>query len=124
MEIVMPINSRNGNRDLFNAGKGDKERSSKWRENMDDIDWHRDEPDGFRRAGAVKLVKYYRRYLPQSVEDLQASIEAHTEWLIACPKCGQRAWRPFVGKACTAMQCAACYYIEASQMQFKGGFGV
>jgi len=40
------------------AGKGDKERSSKWRENYQDINWG-DEPRGFIPDGA-KQVKMYR----------------------------------------------------------------
>ena len=49
-------------RNLFNndhsAGKGDKERSSKWRENYEDIDWGILNPSGFRKEG-VKQVKTY-----------------------------------------------------------------
>jgi hypothetical protein len=49
-------------RNLFNndhpAGKGDKERSPGWRGNYQEIDFHRDQPDGFSRRGN-KQVKVY-----------------------------------------------------------------
>jgi hypothetical protein len=49
-------------RDLLQAhgaGKGDKDRSPGWRENMEAIDFHRDQPDGFTRTSATRIVKRY-----------------------------------------------------------------
>jgi hypothetical protein len=51
-------------RNLFpshGAGKGDKDRTSDTtalRQGLDEIDWHRDQPDGFERLGH-RLVKRY-----------------------------------------------------------------
>ncbi len=40
------------------AGKGDKDRSPGWRANYDEVDFHRDQSDGFTRRGN-RLVKCY-----------------------------------------------------------------
>lgn len=43
------------------SGKGDKNRTvetAEYRQALDEIDWHRDQPDGFERKGA-RMVKRY-----------------------------------------------------------------
>jgi len=40
------------------SGKGDKERSPGWRAHYDEIDFHRDQPDGFAHRG-TRMVKAY-----------------------------------------------------------------
>lgn len=49
-------------RNLFNAdhgaGKGDKERSSSWRNNYDSIDWGVVAADGFVAEGAKQVKRY------------------------------------------------------------------
>lgn len=51
-------------RNLFpshGAGKGDKDRTADTRalrQGLEEIDWHRDQPDGFERQGH-RLVKHY-----------------------------------------------------------------
>lgn len=56
----MPPGSPAGNRSfgLSGAGKGAAERSFLWRRNLDEVDFHREQPDGFSRKG-VRLVKKY-----------------------------------------------------------------
>lgn len=52
----------NGDRSMFNNGKGDADRSPGWRDHYDDISWpdggKRQSSDGFSRRGG-KLVKRY-----------------------------------------------------------------
>lgn len=62
----MPKNSLPGQRDIgltgAGAGKGDAERSTKWRENYDEIEWSPPEKkwDGFQR-GTMGFRKRYPR---------------------------------------------------------------
>jgi len=46
-------------------GKGSVERSTRWRENYNDIDWRKNDPDGFKQYRTGKR-KVYRRPLPAS----------------------------------------------------------
>jgi hypothetical protein len=44
-------------------GKGDEPRHSlnrEWRERIDDINWHREQPDGFKQVKAGRRRKTYR----------------------------------------------------------------
>lgn len=60
-------------RNLFpshGAGKGDKNRTvetAEYRAALEEIDWHRDQPDGFQRLGN-RLIK---RYGPAEAEKLE-----------------------------------------------------
>jgi hypothetical protein len=58
----MPKNSGQTNRDLFSshgaAGKGDADRSPKWRDHYDEIDWHH-RPDEFKQVRPGLKRKIY-----------------------------------------------------------------
>lgn len=58
----------NGNKSMWNAGKGDGERSSGWRKNYHEIAWpdggQRLATDGFTQRGG-KLVKHYGMREPE-----------------------------------------------------------
>lgn len=53
----------NGDRSMFNNGKGDADRSPGWRDKYDDIAWpdggKRNDGDGFVRKSDGKIVKRY-----------------------------------------------------------------
>lgn len=64
----------NGDRSMWNAGKGDADRSPEWRKHYDEVSWPKSN-DGFRQVGG-KQIKRYGPALPKP-DDKSPSIVIH-----------------------------------------------
>jgi hypothetical protein len=76
-------------RNLFNAdhsaGKGDKERSSAWRENYPAIEWGNG-VEGFRAEGQKQVKRYGASIASKPVPQPHVFCEACKGWLVLTPE--------------------------------------